>query len=210
LRYIIILAGLNLCGLGTYFTLLAGLGTNPWTVFHAGLSHYLPLTIGQVSQVLGIFIIILSYPLGVRARIGTFLNMFFFGFFYDVWAELGLFPEPTSLPAQFLYLLAGVAVLGAGLGLYVSVGLGAGPRDGLTLGLHQRLGLSIRLVRSCIELAALFCGYLIGGPVGIGTLFYALAIGPALQYSLQLCNRYISPLFMPEQKETISTGGSTI
>lgn len=80
LRYVIILTGLCLCGLGTNFTLLAGLGTDPWSVFHVGLTNYVPLTVGQVTQLVGIIIILLSYPLGIKAQIGTFLNMFFFGF----------------------------------------------------------------------------------------------------------------------------------
>jgi len=201
LRYVIILTGLCLSALGTNFALLAGLGTDPWTVFHAGLANYLPLTIGQISQLVGIVIILFSYPLGIRAQIGTFLNMYFFGFFYDMWNRLGLFPAPTSLFIQCLYLVVGVIVLGAGLGLYISAGLGAGPRDGLTLGLHRRLGLSIRFVRSAMELAVLLVGYLIGGPVGIGTLFYALTIGPAMQCSLQLCNHYISPFLAAETEK---------
>ena len=201
LRYVIILTGLCLCGLGTNFTLLAGLGTDPGSVFHVGLTNYVPLTVGQVTQLVGIIIILLSYPLGIKAQIGTFLNMFFFGFFYDMWNKLALFPEPTTLFSQFFYLAIGVVILGAGLGLYISAGLGAGPRDSLTLGLHRYLGLSVRFVKSAMELAALFCGYLIGGPVGIGTLIFAVAIGPAMQYSLQVCDRYISSLLTEEQEK---------
>jgi len=189
---------LALCGLGAYLTVLAELGTDPWTVFHMGIGNYIPLTIGQASQVFGLIVIILSLPLGIKPGIGTILNMFFYGFFYDLWDKLGILPPAPSLLVQFLYLLSGIVVLGAGLAVYISAGLGAGPRDGLTLGLHKRFNLSIRLAKSGTELTALTLGYLIGGLAGIGTLIFALTIGPIFQYSLKICDRIITPLFAPE------------
>lgn len=197
-RYPIIIIGLGLCGLGAHLTVLAELGTDPWTVFHMGVSNHIPLTIGQASQIFGLIIIILSIPLSIKPGIGTILNMFFYGLFYDLWDKLGILPSPSTLVVQFIYLLLGIVVLGAGLAVYISAGLGAGPRDGLTLGLHKRFNLSVRLAKSGTEIAALALGYLIGGLVGIGTLIFALTIGPVLQYSLKICDQLITPLFAPE------------
>jgi len=200
MRYPIIIIGLCFCGLGAYLTVLAGLGTDPWTVFHMGISNYLPLTIGQITQVFGLFFIALGFCLGTKPGIGTILNMYFYGLFYDFWDRVAILPFPSSLLVQILYLLAGVVTLGAGLAIYISAGLGAGPRDGVVLGLHNRLGLSIRLAKSSMEVAALTIGYFIGGLAGIGTLFFALAIGPVMQYWLKICQQFLIPLLSPEAK----------
>ncbi len=192
--------GLCLCGLGANFSVLAGLGTDPWTVFHMGISNHLPLTIGQATQVFGLLFIILGLFLGTKPGIGTILNMYFYGYFYDLWDRVGVFPLPSSPCKQYFYLLLGVVILGAGLAIYITAGLGAGPRDGVVLGLRRRLGLSIRLAKSSMEVAALTIGYFIGGIAGIGTLIFALAIGPVLQYALKVCDHFIAPVLTPKAK----------
>ena len=165
----------------------AGLGLGPWEAFHQGLARLTGLELGTVSVVLGLPILALWWPLDERPGIGTLLNVLLIG----TSANLGIAVPPAAagLPAQVLMMLAGVVLIGIGSGLYLGADLCAGPRDGLMTGIHHRFGWSIRRSRTLIELSVLGAGFLLGGTIGIGTLVFALAIGPLVQLFLGLFDR---------------------
>lgn len=158
------------------------LGLNPWDVFHSGVASRVPITFGQVTIIVGLFVLLLWWPLRQRPGLGTVANVVVVGLAAD--AGLALISEPTALPARTLLLVAGVLVNGIATGLYIGSQLGPGPRDGLMTGFSRSTGVSLRLVRTTIELTVLVVGWLLGGTVGVGTVLYALTIGPLSQFFL--------------------------
>lgn len=156
---------------------------DPWGCFHVGITRHLPLTLGRVSQGVGFIIILASLFLHIYPGIGTILNMILIGFFIDLINPH--IPFMHQLGIQFGMLGFGVLLIGVASGLYINANLGAGPRDSLMLGLSRKTGRSIRLVRNSMEVVVLVSGFLLGGPVGIGTVVYALAIGPCVQFFLK-------------------------
>ncbi|MGD2247126.1 MAG: membrane protein [Candidatus Methanofastidiosia archaeon] len=184
LAYIQIIIGLFVFATGIVFLLKSNLGMGPWSVFHVGITHHVPLTLGRVSQTVGFLIIVGSLFLDIYPGIGTILNMVLIGFFIDL-INLHV-PYMEVLPFQILVLGSGIILMGLGSGLYINSNLGAGPRDGLMLGLHKKTQKSIRLIRNSMEITVLVIGFFLGGPVGIGTVAFALAIGPVVQYFLKV------------------------
>jgi len=178
--------GLFFFALGIVMTLYADLGMAPWSVLQVGLTRYTPLTFGQVSQVVGLAVLVLGWLLGFPPGFGTVMNMYFVGYFMDLIMAWGLVPVPRSLPGQLALLMGGILVLGAASFMYLNPRLGAGPRDGLMMGLVQRLGRPVYQVRGAIEVTVLVLGYLLGGPVGIGTLITAFTTGYAVQLAFRL------------------------
>ncbi|GAA4220535.1 putative membrane protein YczE [Streptosporangium album] len=172
-------AGLALYGIGIGLQIESHLGGSPWDVFHQGLSIHMGLSIGTWIILVGALVMLLWIPLRQRPGIGTISNVVFLGLFAD--AAMWLAPTPDPLAARWAYLLLGVVATGAATGLYIGAGLGPGPRDGLMTGLN-RLGLSIRVARTVIEVTVLAAGWLLGGTVGVGTVVFALAIGPLTQF----------------------------
>jgi uncharacterized membrane protein YczE len=173
--------GLLLCGLGFGLLVQADLGLDPWDVFHQGVSDRTGLPIGTVAILTGFVLLLVWIPLRERPGVGTVLNAVLIGSTMDV--LLPRLPDPGTLPEKWAMLLAGIAIAGVGIGLYIGAGLGPGPRDGIMTGIARR-GASIRLVRTGIELTALVIGWLLGGTVGIGTVVFAVTIGPVVQLSL--------------------------
>ena len=167
-------------------TLYADLGMAPWGVLQVGLTRYTSLTFGQVSQVVGLAVLVLGWLLGFPPGFGTVMNMYFVGLFMDLIMAWGLVPTPETLPGQLALLVGGILVLGAASYMYLSPRLGAGPRDGLMMGLVQRLGRPVYQVRGAIEVTVLVLGYLLGGPVGVGTLITAFTTGYAVQLAFRL------------------------
>jgi uncharacterized membrane protein YczE len=153
-------------------------------VFHEGLTHHLPLTFGQVVILVGAVVLLLWVPLRQRPGIGTVLNVLLVGVAVDV--TLAWLPTPDHLAIQVAFLLLGVVGNGLAGALYIGADLGTGPRDGLWTGLVRRTGRSVRLVRTALELTVLLVGFALGGTVGIGTVVYALVIGPVVQMFLPL------------------------
>ncbi len=176
-----LLTGLVGCGAGLALMVLAGLGLGPWEVLHQGLSARTGVPIGAVGIVVGFAVLVGWVPLRQRLGVGTITNAILIGVTIDL--VLAVAPEPRSMVARVACLLVGIAVVGTGSGLYIGAGLGPGPRDGLMTGIAAR-GYSMRLVRTLIELSALAGGWLLGGTVGVGTLLFAFAVGPLVQFSL--------------------------
>ncbi|MEJ7583034.1 MAG: hypothetical protein WKF43_02895 [Acidimicrobiales bacterium] len=173
--------GLILCGVGFSVLVRAGLGLDPWNVFHQGLGERLGIPIGTVGVLVGFAVLLVWVPLRERPGLGTILNALLIGTVMDL--LLPHIADAGSWPVAWAMLVAGILVAGTGMGLYIGAGLGPGPRDGVMTGLARR-GLSIRLARTGIEVIALVTGWVLGGQVGIGTLVFALSIGPVVQVTL--------------------------
>ena len=180
-RLVRCLAGLVLLGIGLGLTVAADLGLAPWDVLHQGLADRLGITIGTASIGVGVIVLLGWVPLRERPGIGTVMNVFVIGATMD--ATLAAVDTPDALWARVAFLLLGVWLWGPGSGLYIGVGLGPGPRDGLMTGLSRR-GLRVGPVRAGIEISALLLGFALGGTVGIGTVVYAIGVGPNVAWWL--------------------------
>ncbi len=185
-RFVQLIVGLLLYGFTMGMMVRAVLGLDPWDVFHQGLTalvnQWVPLSYGTVITIVSVFVLLLWIPLRQRPGIGTVANAAIIGFATD--ATLRLLPEFGNLTVRIVVLvlaIVGNALAGA---LYIGAGLGPGPRDGLMTGLVARGVGSVRLVRTTIELSVLGIGWVLGGVVGVGTVLYALAIGPLLHLLL--------------------------
>ncbi|WP_406448267.1 hypothetical protein OG782_05515 [Streptomyces sp. NBC_00876] len=182
-RLIQLYAGLALYGASSALLVAAGLGLEPWGVLHQGLAERTGISIGVVSIIIGAIVLVLWIPLRQRPGLGTVSNVFAVGLAMD--GTLALVPEVHGLAARATVMAAGIVLNGIATGLYIAARFGPGPRDGLMTGLHRRTGRSIRLVRTAIEVAVVATGFLLGGSLGVGTVLYALAIGPLAQFFLR-------------------------
>ncbi|MFG2785281.1 YitT family protein [Streptomyces prunicolor] len=183
-RLVQLYVGLALYGASSALLVVSGLGLEPWNVLHQGLAELTGLTIGVVSIIVGAAVLLLWIPLRQRPGLGTVSNVFMVGLAMD--GTLALVPDAHGLAVRIPLLLAGIVLNGAATGLYISANFGPGPRDGLMTGSHRRTGRSIRLIRTAIEVTVVATGFALGGTVGIGTLLYALAIGPLAQLFLRV------------------------
>jgi uncharacterized membrane protein YczE len=174
-RLVQLYLGLILYGFSASLLVLSRLGLDPWDVFHQGLARHSSLAIGTWSILVGVVVLLLWIPLRQLPGIGTVSNVVFIGGTMNV--VLSHLSPPHSLSLRIVCLVAGVVLNGVATGAYIGAGLGPGPRDGLMTGLAAR-GHSIRIVRTAIELTVLATGWLLGGTVGVGTVFYAVSIGP--------------------------------
>lgn len=174
-RLILLLGGLVLYGISDGMLVLAGLGLDPWDVLHQGLSRSLGLQVGTWSIIVGALVLLGWIPLRQRPGLGTVLNVLLIGLVLN--ATLAFVPAPHLLALRVVVLVAAVVLNGIATGAYIGAGLGPGPRDGLSTGIAAR-GVSMRVVRTGIEVTVLVVGWLLGGTVGVGTVLYALAIGP--------------------------------
>ncbi len=175
LRLVQLYGGLVLYGVSSSLLVLAGLGLDPWDVFHQGLSRTFGLAIGTWAIIVGVVVLLLWIPLRQRPGIGTLSNVILVGLTMNV--VLGHFDAPHAMAARIACLVCGVFLNGVATGAYIGAGFGPGPRDGLMTGLAAR-GHSIRVVRWGLEFTVLLTGWLLGGTVGVGTLVYAAAIAP--------------------------------
>jgi uncharacterized membrane protein YczE len=179
-----LLVGLAIFGAGEAFLVAAALGNSPWTVFAEGLSVQTPMSIGTATIATSIGVLLLWIPLGQRPGLGTVLNAIVIGLAID--ATLLALPDEAPLVVRAAMVPLGIAIVGLGSGLYLGSELGPGPRDGLMTGLHRRTRLPIARVRAGIEITAMVVGVLLGGRFGIGTVAFALLIGPAVAAALRL------------------------
>jgi len=181
-----LIVGLFLFAVGVVMNLYSNLGMSPWGVLQVGIVNYVPLTLGQVSQLVGLVVLAIGWLLGFPPGLATLMNMYFIGLFIDLIMEWGLVPRFSSILGESLLLLGSIVAIGIGSLLYMGPRLGAGPRDGLMLGLVQKLDRPISQVRGAIEGTVLILGYLMGGPVGVGTVITALTVGLSVQFFLRL------------------------
>jgi uncharacterized membrane protein YczE len=181
-RLIRLYAGLALYGASDALVIRGNLGLDPWDVFHQGLSRHSGLSIGAVSIAVGAAVLVLWWPIRQRPGLGTVSNIVLVGTFIDL--TMAVVPQYQALGARVPLLLVGVVLNGAATGLYITARFGPGPRDGLMTGLHRRTGRSLRLIRTGIESTVLVAGFALGGGVGVGTVVYAVAIGPLAQFFL--------------------------
>jgi hypothetical protein len=174
--------GLLLYGASMAVMIRAGLGLDPWDVLHQGLAERLPLSFGMVTIVVGALVLLAWIPLRQRPGFGTVSNVIVIGLAVD--AALAVLPAPDAPALRLTFMLAGVGLNGVATAAYIGARLGPGPRDGLMTGLVRRTGRSVRLVRTSIEVTVLAAGWLLGGTVGVGTVVYALGIGPLVHVLL--------------------------
>lgn len=184
-RVIQLFVGLTLYGISMAFFAHSGLGMLPWDVFHFGITRHIPLSFGTVVVVVSLLTLLLWIPLRQYPGLGTLANALWIGVVLD--ATLAVLPSPGHLPGEVALLLAGLLVNGIATALYIGAQLGPGPRDGLMTGLAARTGGSLRVVRTGIEVVVVAFGWLLGGVFGVGTVLYALAIGPLVQWLLPPC-----------------------
>lgn len=179
--------GLIIVSLGIVLTVKAQLGLSPWNVFHMGLTKHFAITLGQASQITGLVIIIISFLIAkIKPTTATVINMFLVGFLIDL--IMPFISEPQHIVMRYLYLVCGVVVFSFGVGVYISGECGTGPRDSLMMALNKKLQYRLAWIRNSIEFAVLVIGYLLGGPIGIGTILVALAVGPIVENTLILMN----------------------
>jgi len=181
-RLIQLLVGLFLYGIAIALMVRAGIGLSPWDVLAQGLSFKSGIEFGWITNLVGLVVLAFWIPLRQRPGLGTILNVLLIG----PSAQLGLdlLPQQTELWAQVLFFAAGLALLAVATGLYIGPRMGPGPRDGLMTGLHARTGRPIWMVRTAIEVTALIIGWVLGGNVGVGTLAFALLVGPLCSITL--------------------------
>jgi uncharacterized membrane protein YczE len=181
-----LLIGLFLFAAGVVMNLYSGLGMNPWGVLTIGIERHIPLTFGQTSQMIGLVVLAIGWALGFAPGFGTIANMYFIGMFIDLIMVWGLLRTPTSRIDQYVMLLFSIVLIGVASYLYLRVRLGAGPRDGLMIGLITKFDRPVSTIRGVIELTVLIIGYLLGGPVGIGTVLTALLLGVSVQIAFRI------------------------
>lgn len=181
-RLLQLYVGLTLYGISCGMYMHTGLGADPWDVFHLGVAQTLSVNVGTVMIVTGALVLLLWIPLRQRPGLGTLSNVVVLGL--AAAAALAIMPPLTSLTARWLMLAAAIVLNAIATVMYICAGFGPGPRDGLMTGLHRRTGWSLRLIRTSIEVTVLLIGWALGGNFGPGTIIYALAIGPMIQFFL--------------------------
>lgn len=179
-----LVVGLVLYGFAITMMLRAGLGTAPWDVLTQGIALHTGLPFGLITNVVGALVLLLWIPIRQRPGVGTVVNVLTIG--PSIELGLALLPVPTDLLPRILLLAGALVLLAIATGLYIGARFGPGPRDGLMTGIHERFGWKIWMVRTAIEVTVLAAGWLLGGTVGIGTLAFALLIGPMVNITLPL------------------------
>lgn len=174
--------GLVLYGISMALLVRSRLGVMPWDVLHQGISRHLGWSLGTVSIVVGALVLLAWIPLRQLPGVGTVSNVFVIGIAVD--AALAVLPAPSLLVVRVAFVVAGVLLNGVATAAYIGVHLGPGPRDGLMTGLVRRTGGSVRVVRTSIEVGVVATGWLLGGTLGLGTVVYALTVGPLVQLLL--------------------------
>jgi len=193
--------GLGFYGLSTAMFVRADLGADPWNVFHLGVARLLAMDIGTVMILTGALVLLFWIPLRQRPGLGTISNVIVIGLAAD--ASLSLLPEMSSLVARSALLISAVVVNALATGMYIGAGFGSGPRDGLMTGINARTGWSVRSVRTAIEVSVLLIGCVLGGTFGVGTVLYALAIGPLIQICLPWFRQKPQVTLVPEPERIV-------
>lgn len=174
-------------GVGDGLLLQSQLGNSPWTIFNEGISLHTPLSVGGASLVVSVLVLLLWIPLKIKPGLNTVLNALLIALAIDVTRYV--VATPPELWQQIALGLAGIVITGVSSAYYLSANMGAGPRDGVMVALSARYGWSVQRARTCIEIFACVSGWLMGGTVGLGTVAFALLIGPILGHALQFLQR---------------------
>ena len=186
-RVAILFFGLAIFGLGDSLLVQGDVGNAPWTVFSQGLTYKTGLSIGWATAIISIFVLLIWIPLNEKPGFGTLSNIVLIAAFIEIGTHI--FPKQTSTLAGVVFALVGIAMVGLGSALYITCGLGPGPRDGAMTGIHFKTGIRVGRVRMGIELVVLTIGWLMGGRVGIGTALFALLIGQSVAIFLGIVAR---------------------
>ncbi len=186
MRYLLMLGGFFCMATGAVLILNANLGVPPWDVFHLGLTLHLNISYGQAIQGVGFLAIILSWLLGTRPRLGTLLNMFFIGLFVDLIIKAAFIPAPALIPLRVAQLMAGTALFAYGTAGYIFLNRGTGPRDSLMVAFSGMTKQTLGTVRTAMEVTVTIAGLFLGGPLGWGTIVFALLVGPFLELCFRL------------------------
>ena len=204
LRWSFFILGLMILALGAALTVKGKLlGIGPWDVFHYGLSLKLGLTIGSWSIIIGFLLLTISSIATKQIpKIGAFLNMLLLGLFIDFF--IWLLPSTDSIISAVLFFIIGVALIGYGIGLYVSADLGSGPRDSIMILIVNKTGWSIQWVRNGMEVLVLILGWALGGPVGIGTVIIAFFLGPIVGFALPQCKTLRTYFLLKKEQEKLA------
>jgi uncharacterized protein len=208
IRILRLFTGLFLYAVGIVMTINANIGLSPWDVFHQGLSKNVHITMGQASISMGLLIVVINSILGERIGWGTISNMLFIGIFMDVLMLNNIIPVFQNVILKLVMMFIGMFIIGMASFLYISTGVGSGPRDGLMIALTKRTGKSVRFIRNCIEISVLAVGAALGGSLGIGTLIMAFMIGPAVQFAFKIYKFDVSKVkhrFIDEDVKYIRT-----
>jgi uncharacterized membrane protein YczE len=185
--FIVIQAGFLLYGLAIALIVRANLGTGTWVVLEVALAQILGIQIGTMTVYMGFLVLLIALALREQVGWGTLANILSIGPWLNLW--LALIPDSiVHLPLQIGMFLLGVVIQGLATAIYIGVDAGAGPRDSLMLAVHRTTGVSIRLARGAIEIIVVLIGWLLGGPLGFGTVAFALLIGPSVQWAFRLFN----------------------
>ena len=188
----ILFFGLAIFGIGDALLIQSTIGNSPWSVFAQGLSLRTPLSVGEATAITSIAVLLLWIPLKERPGFGTLANIALIAVFIQVGVDH--IPKiEMKILVQMLYVLIGIGLVGMGSALYITCGLGPGPRDGLMTSIHNKTGIRIARVRLSIEVTILIIGALLGGSVGIGTAMFALFIGNSIATSLNIVTRFSRP-----------------
>jgi len=179
--------GLILFGLGEALIVTASIGVSPWFVLHQGLSFISGYSIGITTFIVSLGVLLLWIPLSQRPGIGTIANAIIISIVLDV--TLPFLPYPENYLLQLLQVIIGILIIGIGSGYYLAANLGPGPRDGLMTGLQRKTKQSFSIIRSGIEISVVLVGWYLGGIVGIGTILYALTIGPSVSLGLYIVGK---------------------
>lgn len=183
-RFLKLMFGLFIYGIGLAMMVDAGIGIAPWDVLAQGISKQTALSFGQATVAVSAMVLLLWIPLRVKPGLGTVMNAIFVGLFADL--AMPFIPETNAYWQQLLLFVAGMVVVSYATGLYISCGMGKGPRDGLNVGLSQRLNQPFWMARTWVEIAVVTVGFLLGGQVREGTLIFALAIGYLNQIGMRI------------------------
>ncbi len=195
--------GLFLYALGIAITMKANLGYAPWDVFHQGISNMIGITIGNASILVGLIICVTVALAGEKLGLGTILNMILIGFFLDLILALDRIPLMKSFLPGVIMMIVGLFVISIATYFYLGSGFGAGPRDGLMVVLERKTGLPVGLCRAILESMVVFLGWLMGGPVGLGTAFAAFGIGFCIQVTFMLFKFRATEVRHETLKETL-------
>ena len=176
--------GLIFFGFGEGLLIISGIGASPWNVLHQGIAVSLGFSIGSIAFLVSFLVLLLWYFLDQKIGMGTIINFIIIAIMIDV--TIYYFDKPNEFFTQLLMVSFGIAIVGFGTAMYLIANLGAGPRDGLMTGLQKKTNAPIVVVRTSIEITVVLVGWFLGGVAGVGTLFYALGIGPAVALGLYL------------------------